>query len=144
MPSKPSPLARIAERTVRCGIVVGATLGTTACATVAARDADRGWAATGRMLVDAPARFTIPDATGLASAPTAGCAPTLVDRRNGVSLTLVRSAPAGTAVPRGDYRASAPARYDIADGELLRVECPTGVPIGAVGGTVMATAPTAR
>lgn len=121
-----------------------AALTLAACATVAVRDTDREWAGSGRMLVDAPARFTIADAADRAAPPDRGCAPTLIDRRYGIVLTLVRTAPVASEMRRGDYRPSAPARYDVSDGELLRVECATGVPIGAVGGTVIATAPEPR
>lgn len=109
--------------------------------THATRPVDSAWSAPGRLVVDAPARFVTTDANDIDGAPASGCASRLVDRRYGIELQLVRAATTHDAQWRGDYRAATPARYDVADGELLRVECATGVPLGVVPGTVTATGP---
>jgi hypothetical protein len=134
--SSPSRTARH-ERLVAIALVALSAAG----CTHAVRSDDRAWATPGRMLVDAPARFVTTDANDIDGAPASGCAPRLVDRRYGVELQLVRSSASHDAQWRGDYRASAPARYDVADGELLRVECATGLPLGVVSGSALAVEP---
>ena len=96
------------------------------------------WRSPGRMAVDAPARFVVPEESRVSGAPASGCASRLVDRRYGVELTLVRASDAHDKTWRGDYRASAPQRYAAADGELVRVECATGFPLGLVGSAALA------
>ncbi|MCU0625779.1 MAG: hypothetical protein MUF21_04720 [Gemmatimonadaceae bacterium] len=119
---------------------IGATL-TLAVGCARLRDAGHSaqWRTPGRMLVDAPARFIMAGDRTTASAPVHGCADRLVDQRYGVELALVRASDSHEAAWRGDYRASAPQRYDVAEGELLRVECATGLPLGVVGGAVIAS-----
>lgn len=114
------------------------TVATTACTPSVVRDS-REWATPGRMAVDAPARFITTDPADVDGAPASGCASRLVDRRYGVELSLVRASASHESKWRGDYRASVPARYDVAEGELVRVECATGVPIGVVGGAALAS-----
>lgn len=67
-----------------------------------------------------------------------GCAANLVDTLSGSTLHLFRS----TAVHRsaagvlstsiGDYEVKPYGRYGLEGGEMLRVECPSGRPVGAV------------
>lgn len=110
------------------------------CATsIVADRVAREWRAPGRMVVDAPARFVVPDESLVSGAPADGCAPTLVDRRYGVQLSLVRASDAHERTWRGDYRPSAPQRYAASEGELVRVECATGFPLGLVGGAALAS-----
>ncbi len=61
-----------------------------------------------------------------APAEPLSCSSPLWDARNGVRLTLVRSANG-----EGDYTV-ADARYDVGRDELLRVDCSTGAAIGIV------------
>lgn len=78
---------------------------------------------------DAPERFVRADSspiTGTAGAAT--CFSPIVDPRSGARLTLTRSYQGS-----GDY--SVPAgSYGTAAGELLRVGCASGQPVGVVRG----------
>jgi hypothetical protein len=62
----------------------------------------------------------------------------LIDPVAGTSLTLIRSTalhPSAAGVLTtaiGDYEVKPPGRYGLADKEFLRVECPSGRPVGAV------------
>ena len=67
---------------------------------------------------DTPERFEVN--------PDAACENPLVDPRDGVKLTLVRSS-GGV----GDYEVEVP-RYGLSRYELLRVDCATGVAVGRV------------
>lgn len=80
-----------------------------------------------RPAVDVPAHFLV-SAGGASREPQAGegCRNPLVDPRDGRRLTLERSARG-----LGDYSVVVGA-YGLAAGELLRVDCATGVPVGIV------------
>ena len=56
------------------------------------------------------------------------CRSPLVDPRDGTRLLMVRS-----TVESADYRVP-PGRYGVGPGQLLRVECGSGRPLGVVGG----------
>jgi hypothetical protein len=58
--------------------------------------------------------------------PDDGCRNPLVDPQDGARLVLVRSREGS-----GDYRVAA-GRYGVGAGELLRIDCETGRPIGVV------------
>jgi hypothetical protein len=79
--------------------------------------------------VDTPDRFDVLDAaTGRARPmnPDSACENPLVDPRDGMRLTLVRSSEGV-----GDYEVEAP-RYGLSRYELLRVDCATGIALGRV------------
>lgn len=78
---------------------------------------------------NAPERFTLADSSAVTGTPGAAtCRSPLVDPRNGARLTMQR-ADRG----RGDY--SVPAgSYGVRGGELLRVDCSNGQPVGIVRG----------
>lgn len=82
-----------------------------------------------RPAVDVPERFILAMATAAAPPDTiagSGCRNPLFDPRDGTRIILQRSASARAdyAVPEG--------RYGVRAGELLRVACNTGEPIGIV------------
>jgi hypothetical protein len=81
-----------------------------------------------RQATDAPARFVLDPAAQVAqdTIPGEGCRSPLYDPRDRTAIVMVRS-----ATERGDYEVPA-GRYGIGEGELLRVTCNTGVPLGAV------------
>lgn len=79
-----------------------------------------------RMAEDTPPAFAPEDGV----MPTTGCRNPLVDPRDQTRLRLVRSAAVGSG-ERGDYEVPA-GRYGVGPGELLRIECSTGQPLGIV------------
>lgn len=93
------------------------------------------WGQTPQPTGGLPQRFTVDPAQ--APAPRArGCAVHLVDDRDGTRLELIRSTavpptPAGD-VAIGDYRIEPQGRYGLGPTELIRLECPSGHPLGAV------------
>lgn len=86
--------------------------------------------ASSRPASDAPPRFDPPDGAGrLAPVDTlagGGCLNPMRDPEDGARLTLIRS-----GGQRGDY-AVPQGRYGVREGELLRLDCNTGAPIGIV------------
>ena len=76
---------------------------------------------------DTPDRFLVLEvATGARSEPVGpACRNPMVDPRDGTRLTLVRSSGGF-----GDY-APESARYGLASGQLLRINCSDGRPVGA-------------
>jgi hypothetical protein len=82
-----------------------------------------------RAAADAPAQFVaVLGARGVPgdTIPGPGCRSPLFDPRDDVRLILTRS-----AVGRGDYTVP-DRRYGVMEGELLRVDCNTGRPLGIV------------
>lgn len=82
-----------------------------------------------RAATDTPDRFLVGSLTSEALTepmPATGCRSPMVDPRDGTRLILKRS-----AADRGDYVVPA-GRYGIAVGELLRLDCATGRPLGVV------------
>ncbi|MEW5833850.1 MAG: hypothetical protein AB1832_02190 [Pseudomonadota bacterium] len=78
---------------------------------------------------DTPARFDVLDPTtggARANDPAPICESPLVDPRNGITLTLIRSTDG-----HGDYLPARPG-YGLAGNELLRIDCTSGTPMGAV------------
>lgn len=85
------------------------------------------WAAAElRSAEDAPTSFVTEDG----ALPARGCRNPLIDPRDRTRLRLVRSARVG-AGELGDYEVPA-GRYGVAPGELLRIDCATGEPLGIV------------
>lgn len=82
-----------------------------------------------RAAVDVPDHFMTSTTTGAVEPrPDEGCRSPIIDPRNGVRLTLIRSADG-----RGDYEPqSGASSYGLKAGELLRVECASGRPVGIV------------
>ncbi len=79
--------------------------------------------------VGVPGRFMVLDkATGAQARvdPGAACESPLVDPRDGTVLVMVRASDG-----QGDYRPATPA-YGLDDGQLLRIDCTTGVAVGVV------------
>ena len=81
--------------------------------------------ATLRQAEDTPSRFVRED--GSAPASTV-CANPMVDPRNGDRLRLVRQ-PGGQ---QADYAVPVVGLYGVRGGELLRLNCTTGRPVGIV------------
>jgi len=78
---------------------------------------------------DAPARFVRADSSAISGTPgSAACTSPIVDPRTSARLTMERATGG-----RGDYSAAAGA-YGLRPGELLRVDCANGEPIGIVRG----------
>jgi len=85
--------------------------------------------ATSHPTQDTPAHFDVLDAASgnvRANDPAPSCESPLVDPRNGITLTLVRSIGG-----HGDYAPTRPG-YGLAANELLRIDCTSGAPMGAV------------
>ena len=82
-----------------------------------------------RPAADAPARFVRADSSAISGTPgSAACTSPILDPRNGARLTMMRAYQGN-----GDY--SVPAgSYGVGTGELLRVDCANGQPIGIVRG----------
>jgi hypothetical protein len=78
--------------------------------------------------MDAPTHFLVRAADGKAVEATPGeaCHNPMIDPRDGAFLILVRSAGG-----HGDYQVPV-ARYGVRKGELLRIECGTGLVVGIV------------
>ena len=78
--------------------------------------------------MDAPTHFLVRAPDGKSVEPTAGdaCRNPMIDPRDGAYLILVRSAGG-----HGDYQVPV-ARYGVRKGELLRIECGTGLVVGIV------------
>jgi len=87
-----------------------------------------------RSAEDTPTRFmvgTIPPGGALTEAtPATACRNPMVDPRDATQLRLVQSQP-GENGHMGDY-AVPDGRYGVRRGELLRLDCGTGAPIGIV------------
>jgi hypothetical protein len=87
-----------------------------------------------RPAVDAPDAFRVGtlDPTGMLAEPQPGgpCRSPMVDPRDGTRLTLIQSQAAGNGY-MGDY-AVLDGRYGVGPGELLRLDCGTGRPVGIV------------
>lgn len=79
---------------------------------------------------EVPERFLYPESShsGSSDLSESACLSPLRDPANGEELTLVRSLRG-----QGDYR-SAEGRYGLSEGELLRVDCSDGRPLGVVRG----------
>jgi hypothetical protein len=77
---------------------------------------------------DTPASFQALGTRPSESAGSSACLNPLEDPRDGSRITLVRSHGGF-----GDY-AAPPSKYGLAAGELLRVNCRTGQPVGSVRG----------
>lgn len=78
---------------------------------------------------DTPDRFVRADRSPIAGTPgAAACVSPIVDPRSGAQLTMARSSGG-----RGDYSVAA-GRYGVGPGELLRIDCANGSPLGVVGG----------
>jgi hypothetical protein len=96
--------------------------------------ASQAWDQTPVPVSGVPESFALDPAR--APAPTdSGCAVHLQDQKAGAKLELVRSAtiPSGNGVTTlGDYRLEPPGSYGMAPSQLLRVECPSRRPLGAV------------
>lgn len=76
---------------------------------------------------NAPERFVLADSTAIRGTPgAAACRSPIVDPRNGARLTMARAYQGN-----GDYTVPA-GSYGVRAGELLRVDCATGEPIGVV------------
>jgi hypothetical protein len=77
-----------------------------------------------------PDRFVRADRSALTGTPgtSVACESPLVDPRTGAQLMMQRSYGG-----RGDYSV-APGVYGVAAGELLRVDCADGTPVGIVRG----------
>jgi len=82
-----------------------------------------------------PRNFSI-DPDRAPPAGSKGCPAHLLDERDNTRLVLVRSVAvppmAGGVVAIGDYRTEPEGNYGMAPGELLRIQCPSGRPQGAV------------
>jgi hypothetical protein len=82
-----------------------------------------------------PKHFSI-DPDRAPPAGSKGCPVHLIDERDNTRLVLVRSVatpPTGDGdVAVGDYRTEPQGNYGMAPGELLRIQCPSGRPQGAV------------
>jgi hypothetical protein len=82
-----------------------------------------------RPAMDAPERFLREDGSPITGTPGAApCTSPIVDPRSGARLLMERAYQGS-----GDY--SVPAgRYGVGAGELLRVDCATGLAVGVVRG----------
>jgi hypothetical protein len=78
--------------------------------------------------MDAPTHFLVRAPDGKATEPVQGesCQNPMIDPRDGAFLILIRSAHG-----HGDYQVPV-ARYGVRKGELLRIECGTGLVVGIV------------
>lgn len=95
-----------------------------ACASTSTFPADGGDL---RFAQDTPVHFvTVEGAAGVANT----CASPLIDPRDQTRLRLVRSGSVGES-HRGDY-AVEDGRYGVRPGELLRIDCGSGQPLGIV------------
>jgi hypothetical protein len=105
-------------------------LGAGACAIGASSSQSFPADATAHPAQDVPARFEPADTTArLAAGDTiagSACRSPMVDPRDGTHLTFLRA-----MSPRADYEVPA-GRYGVGPGELLRLDCNTGVPVGVV------------
>ncbi|MFL5540865.1 MAG: hypothetical protein ACJ8J0_17875 [Longimicrobiaceae bacterium] len=83
-----------------------------------------------RQAEGAPDHFVHADSSPMLGAPgvAVACNSPLMDPRTGTRLVMVRS-----YAGRGDYQVPA-GSYGVASGELLRVDCATGAPVGVVRG----------
>jgi len=82
-----------------------------------------------RPAMDAPERFVREDGSTITGTPGAApCTSPIVDPRSGARLTMERAYQGS-----GDYTVP-PGRYGIGTGELLRVDCATGLAVGVVRG----------
>jgi len=82
-----------------------------------------------------PRNFSI-DPDRAPPAGSKGCPVNMLDERDNTHLVLTRSVaipPSGDGdVAIGDYRLEPEGNYGLAPGELLRIQCPSGRPLGAV------------
>jgi hypothetical protein len=82
-----------------------------------------------RPAMDAPERFLRENGSPITGTPGAApCTSPIVDPRSGARLTMERAYQGS-----GDYTVP-PGRYGVGAGELLRVDCATGLAVGVVRG----------
>lgn len=105
----------------RFGVVVLVVF-TAACATTT----DDWTARAATPARDAPAQFVTADG----SLPENACRSPLTDPRDDTRIRLIRSGGA-TAGEVGDYEVPG-GRYGVGAGQLLRIDCSTGRPLGVV------------
>ncbi len=91
------------------------------------------WQLVPRPVTGLPEQF-VANAPSPAGAEAGACRTPLRDARDGTLLTLVRSTRGRGEmdVAWGDYAVSPAGRYGVQVGELLRVECGSGQPVGKV------------
>ena len=78
---------------------------------------------------DTPERFVLADSSVVTGTPgAAACRSPLLDPRNGARLTMERASRGS-----GDYAVPA-GSYGVRGGELLRIDCSNGQPVGIVRG----------
>jgi hypothetical protein len=92
----------------------------------------RPWEITAVPAPGLPEHFVPDTSVSAQAAPVAGCRGRLMDPRDGTQLTLVRSTAHGSDDYWGDYGVMPPERYGLGPDALLRVDCRTGYPLGAV------------
>ncbi|HET7039453.1 MAG TPA: hypothetical protein VFH97_06170 [Gemmatimonadales bacterium] len=92
----------------------------------------RPWELVPQPVAGLPERFVPPGPPS--EPPPAGCRSRLLDPRGGAELFLIRSTTLRDAPGqyRGDYEVIPTGRYGIGADTLLRLECGTGRPLGAV------------
>jgi hypothetical protein len=82
-----------------------------------------------RPAIDAPERFLREDGSTITGTPGAApCTSPIMDPRSGARLLMQRA-----YQDSGDYTVP-PGRYGVGTGELLRVDCATGLAVGVVRG----------
>jgi hypothetical protein len=89
------------------------------------------WDVTPTPVAGLPEQLFGDSATG-AVIPTHGCRGRLHDAQGRTELILVRSVQRGIALYWGDYEVAPAGAYGIRPGQLLRVDCGTGHPLGTV------------
>jgi hypothetical protein len=90
------------------------------------------WNATPTPAPGTPDVFVIDSSKGAMLAVSPTCAVHLVDPASGTTLTLVRSDMPRGLGPFGDYSLTPTASYGLRPDQLLRVDCATEKPLGAV------------
>lgn len=106
-------------------LTAAATLLLASCASAWPDRADPG------AITDLPPRFQVLDVATGATSPVAGpaCRSPLLDPRDGTRLRLLRSTGG-----LGDYTPETTPRYGLSARQALRIDCNTGIAIGAVPG----------
>lgn len=115
------------RRTVWAGLALVLLGAIASCAHGSKTQAPPNAAPTG--LVQVPDHFLVGDPTSAETRepkPGEGCHSPMVDPKDGTKLTLVRSSNG-----MGDYEVPE-GRYGVAKGQLLRLDCSNGRPMGVV------------
>ena len=104
------------------------------CGVASACGVSRPWEATPTPVPGLPERSVADSLMAAEEEEAPGCRTHLWDPRDRTALILVRSIALAPSAHWGDYTVTPPGRYGLGPDRLLRIDCATRRPLGAVPG----------